>query len=86
MQGGKLSIVLVPSQDFHTRVEKPLKGDDLAQHLFKVFKAGHEEEDRQGAARAAKSAVCKLEIKAGLLSSPSVWAHCFSLAGAQAAL
>ena len=50
-------------QDFHTRVEDALLGEDLAQHLFKVFKSGHEHEDEQGAARAAKSAVCKLEIK-----------------------
>ena len=46
-------------QDFHTRVDGALLGEDLAKLLYKVFKSGHE----QGAARAAKSAVCKLEIK-----------------------
>lgn len=53
----------VPMQDFHTRVEGALVGEDLAQLLSKVFKAGHEQEDELGAARAAQSAVCKLEIK-----------------------
>ncbi|KAL3139315.1 hypothetical protein ABBQ38_003653 [Trebouxia sp. C0009 RCD-2024] len=51
-------------QDFHTRVEGALLGEDLAQLLYKVFKSGHEQEDEQGAARAAQGAVCKLEIKA----------------------
>ena len=50
-------------QDFHTRVEGALLGEDLAQLLYKIVKAGHEQEDEQGAARAAQSAVCKLEIK-----------------------
>ena len=50
-------------QDFHTRVDDALLGEDLAQLLYKVFKSGQEQEDEQGAARAAQSAVCKLEIK-----------------------
>lgn len=50
-------------QDFHSRVEGAVSGDDLARLLYKVFKSGHEQEDEQGAARAAQSAVCKLEIK-----------------------
>lgn len=44
-------------------MEGALLGEDLAQLLFKVFKSGHEQEDEQGAARAAQSAVCKLEVK-----------------------
>ena len=44
-------------------MEGGLLGEDLAQLLYKVFKSGHEQEDEQGAARAAQSAVCKLEIK-----------------------
>lgn len=51
-------------QDFHSRVEGAVSGDDLARLLYKAFKSGHEQEDEQGAARAAQSAVCKLEIKA----------------------
>ena len=54
-------------QDFHSRVESAVSGDDLAQLLYKVFKSGHEQEDERGAARAAQSAKCKLEIK--------VWSH-----------
>lgn len=50
-------------QDFHSRVEGAVSGDDLARLLYKAFKSGHEQEDEQGAARAAQSAVCKLEIK-----------------------
>ncbi len=50
-------------QDFHSRVEGAVSGDDLAQLLYKVFRSGHEQEDEQGAARAAQSAMCKLEIK-----------------------
>ena len=44
-------------------MEGALLGEDLAQLLYKIVKAGHEQEDQQGAARAAQSAVCKLEIK-----------------------
>ena len=44
-------------------MEEALLGEDLAQLLYKIFKASHEQEDEQGAARAAQSAVCKLEIK-----------------------
>ncbi len=50
-------------QDFHSRVEGAVSGDDLARLLYKAFKSGHEQEDEQGAARAAQSAMCKLEIK-----------------------
>lgn len=63
MQPSKTLIRTSQSQDFHTRVEGALLGEDLAQLLSKVFKVGHEQEDEQGAARAAQSAVCKLEIK-----------------------
>ena len=54
-------------QDFHTRVEGALLGEDLAQLLYKVFRAGRKQEEEQGAARAAQSAVCKLEIKVCLV-------------------
>ena len=49
-------------------MEGALLGEDLAQLLYKTFKAGHEQEDEQGAARAAQSAVCKLEIKVCLVA------------------
>lgn len=50
-------------QDFHTRVEGGVSGEDLAQLLARVFQAGKEQEDAEGADRAAQSAVRKLEIK-----------------------
>lgn len=50
-------------QDFHTRVEGAVSGEDLAQLLARVFQKGREQEDADGADRAAESAVRKLEIK-----------------------
>ncbi len=54
-------------------MEGAVSGDDLARLLYKAFKSGHEQEDEQGAARAAQSAVCKLEIKVHHSSSDPVW-------------
>lgn len=52
-----------PVQDFHTRVEGAVSGEDLAQLLSRVFQKGREQEDADGSDRAAESAVRKLEIK-----------------------
>lgn len=62
-------------QDFHTRVEGSVSGEDLAQLLFKVFQQGREQEDAEGADRAAQSAVRKLEIKVSLYSITSKCQH-----------
>ena len=50
-----------------------MSGDDLARLLYKAFKSGHEQEDEKGAARAAQSAVCKLEIKVHPSTSHTAW-------------
>jgi len=50
-----------------------VSGDDLARLLYKAFKSGHEQEDEQGAARAAQSAVCKLEIKVHHSTIHTAW-------------
>ena len=56
-------------QDFHTRVDGAVSGEDLAELLARGMQKGREQEDSEGADRAAESAVRKLEVKVSFLTS-----------------
>ena len=60
---------IVTLQDFHTRVDGAVSGEDLAELLARGMQKGQEQEDIEGADRAAESAVRKLEIKVSFISS-----------------